>query len=310
MHALIAKFNTTGNVADAPRSGHPKTVLNDYNRDAVVTAFTASPHKSTRRASCELQISATSIRRILHDIGMKPYRPRILHALNEDDPDRRAQFCQTFLQFYNDSPEIVDHILWSDEATFKTNGHVNRHNCVYWSEENPHEIIEKELNVPGITVWGGITSAGLVGPFFFESTVTGALYLKMLQEKVWSVISQREHIGELYFQQDGAPPHYATIVRNWLDDNFPNRWIGCRGPVEWPPRWPDLSPPDFFLWGVLKNAVYAHKPRTVGQLKEFIQLEWKKISPDTCTKVCHSVVRRFSDCSAAAGRYFEHLYDE
>ena len=50
----------------------PKTVPNDYYRDAVVTAFTASPHKSTRRASCELQISATSIRRILHDIGMKP----------------------------------------------------------------------------------------------------------------------------------------------------------------------------------------------------------------------------------------------
>ena len=234
-----------------------KTVLNDYNRDAVVTAFTASPHKSTRRASCELQISATSIRRIIHDIGMKPYTPRILHALNEDDPDRRAQFCQTFLQFYNDSPEIVDHILWSDKATFKTNGHVNRHNCVYWSEENPHEIIEKELNVPGITVWGGITSAGLVGPFFFESTVTGASYLKMLQEKVWSVISQREHIGELYFQQDGAPPHYATIVRNWLDDSFPNRWIGRRGPVEWRPRSPDLSPPDFFLRGEMKNAIKA-----------------------------------------------------
>ena len=73
----------------------------------------------------------------------------------------------------------------------------------------------KELNVPGVTVWGGITSAGLVGPFFFESTVTGALYLKMLQEKVWSVISQREDIDELYFQQDGAPPHFASIVRNW-----------------------------------------------------------------------------------------------
>ena len=32
-----AKFNKTGSVADAPRSGRPKTVLNDYNRDAVVT---------------------------------------------------------------------------------------------------------------------------------------------------------------------------------------------------------------------------------------------------------------------------------
>ena len=50
MNALIANFNTTGSVADAPRSSCPKTVLNDYNRDAVVTAFSARPHKSTRRA--------------------------------------------------------------------------------------------------------------------------------------------------------------------------------------------------------------------------------------------------------------------
>jgi hypothetical protein len=35
-----------------------------------------------------------------------------------------------------------------------------------------------------------------------------------------------------WFQQDGAPPHYTRVVRDWLDDNFQN-WIGRRGRVEW-----------------------------------------------------------------------------
>lgn len=50
----------------------------------------------------------------------------------------------------------------------------------------------------------------------------------------------------LFFQQDGAPPHYAMPVRNWLNERFPGKWIGRRGAIEWPPRSPDLTPLDFF----------------------------------------------------------------
>ncbi|UYV74068.1 hypothetical protein LAZ67_11002026 [Cordylochernes scorpioides] len=34
--------------------------------------------------------------------------------------------------------------MWTDEAIFKLNGHINRHNCVYWSSENSQVEIEKE----------------------------------------------------------------------------------------------------------------------------------------------------------------------
>jgi hypothetical protein len=32
-----------------------------------------------------------------------------------------------------------------------------------------------------------------------------------------------------YLQQDGAPPHYHRLVRAYLDDTLPGRWIGRRG---------------------------------------------------------------------------------
>ncbi len=45
------------------------------------------------------------------------------------------------------------------------------------------------------------------------------------------------------FQQDGAPPHWGSHVRRFMDATLPNRWIGRDGPTPWPPRSSDISPP-------------------------------------------------------------------
>ncbi|CAF5164824.1 unnamed protein product, partial [Rotaria sp. Silwood1] len=52
-----------------------------------------------------------------------------------------------------------------------------------------------------------------------------------------------------------SPPHYAQSVRQFLDKKFPNWWIGRREPIDWPPRSPDLTPTDFFLWAIIKDCV-------------------------------------------------------
>ena len=35
------------------------------------------------------------------------------------------------------------------------------------------------------------------------------------------------------------------------------QWIGRVGPIPWPPRSPNLTPLDFFVWGFLKQEVYC-----------------------------------------------------
>ena len=179
----------------------------------------------------------------MSDIGLKPFRPVQLHALNEDDPDRCLQFCEIFLQYSIENPHIFNKIIQSDEAQFKLNGRVTRDNWVYWSDTNPHE-----LNVPGITVWAGICNDGLIGPFFFDGTVKAQNYLEMLQQQFLPAAENLVNLSEFHFQQDGATPHYGLIVGQWLNNKFPDRWLGRRGPIEWPARSPDLTPLDFFLW--------------------------------------------------------------
>lgn len=307
IYQLISKFERLGTVTDSPRSGPPFTERNEQNRDLVAAAFIENRQLSQRRAAVELGISRRSLGRIMDDLGLKPYRPRRLQALNGDDPDRRLQFCETFLAYVNEDPDVVNKIIWTDEAQFKLNGRVNRHNCVYWSDSNPHEILTSEVNSPGVTVWAGICSTGLIGPFFFDGTVDSVKYLAMLQEQFLPAATNLIDVNNFHFQQDGAPPHYGLNVRQWLDSTFPGRWLGRRGPIEWPARSPDLSPPDFFLWGVLKDRVFAQKPRTIASLKDTIRKECEKITPAICHKVTNSVVRRYDNCIQANGHQFEHL---
>ena len=74
----------------------------------------------------------------------------------------------------------------------------------------------------------------------------------------------------IIFQQDGAPPHWGLHVRQFLNQTFPDRWIGRDGPIPWPPRSPDITPLDFFLWGYVKDIMYRTKIQDITDLKQRI----------------------------------------
>nr|CAI5869391.1 unnamed protein product [Callosobruchus analis] len=81
----------------------------------------------------------------------------LVQQLYVDDSDRRLQFCEWIQEMVIREPGFMGSIIWSDEAQFKLNGTVNRHNCVYWCEESPHITIEKAVNLPGVNVWCGLS---------------------------------------------------------------------------------------------------------------------------------------------------------
>jgi hypothetical protein len=63
-------------------------------------------------------------------------------------------------------------------------------------------------------------------------------------------------------------PHATPRMRAWQKSKafFDDRIISK---ALWPPKSPDLSPPDiFFLCGVLKGKAYANKPRIIQELEK------------------------------------------
>ncbi|KAJ8933703.1 hypothetical protein NQ318_012257, partial [Aromia moschata] len=60
-----------------------------------------------------------------------------------------------------------------------------RQNCRYWAEENPHWMRELHTQRSQKTnVWAGIIQDIIVGPFFFDDTLNGARYLRLLQHEL------------------------------------------------------------------------------------------------------------------------------
>ena len=160
-------------------------------------------------------------------------------------------------------------MFFSDEATFHVSGKVNKHNIRIWGSQNPCEILERERDSPKINVWCGLMHNQIIGSFVFaESTITANIYLDMLKHYI--VPQLEEFQPRVVFQQDGAPPHWGLIVRDFLNETFPNRWIGRNGPTPWPPRSPDTTPLDFFLWGYVRDRVYRTPVRDVETLQSRI----------------------------------------
>jgi hypothetical protein len=57
-------------------------------------------------------------------------------------------------------------------------------------------------------------------------------------------------------------PHFHTSVPVLLNRVLPQRWIwraanGDNNLLPWPPRSPDLTPCDFYLWGFVRDSVYV-----------------------------------------------------
>jgi len=58
-----------------------------------------------------------------------------------------------------------------------------------------------------------------------EGNLTAQIYEAMLREQIISAIQEiaGRNLDNIYFQQDGIPPHYGVNIRQYLDEIFPDR---------------------------------------------------------------------------------------
>ena len=311
----IRRFSDTGSVRDNSRSGRPKSTITPEKTEEVLLTYVETPRTSTRRAAQLTGIDDRSVRRILKAHNYFPYKCHSVQELLEGDLEKRMRYCDQVRMKIDEQPDFLTKLVFSDEATFYLNGAVNKHNDRLWTDENPYWIRETHTQTPQkVNVWCGMVGDNIIGPFFIQGNLNGERYLELLQTEIVPAIQNLfpgEEFGEVWFQQDGAPPHYSVIVRDYLNVTFPNRWIG-RGVVgvlaiAWPPRSPDLTPLDFFLWGYLKDRVYKVMPANVEELKQSIRNEIQLIPVEMIRNAIEAAYVRMGICEVEGGSHFEHL---
>ncbi len=302
------KFRETGSVT---RRQYERTrpVLTETKMDEILEFFLINPKTSLYRAAQQLQMSETSLRRAVRkELKIYPYKIQILEAKQPGDKEKRLDFALETLALIHLDDSVLRNVWISDEAYFCLSGTVNKQNMRFWGLENPHIVHQQPLHDAKLLVWCAMSEHGIIGPYFFDATVNSERYRGMLNTFFFPELrALRIPLATAWFQQDGATAHCSNQNLQLLVSKFGERLISRRTQRPWPPRSPDLSTCDFFLWGYLKSKVYANGPNSLQDLRRNIEQEIRGISRETRQKVVGNFVWRLQECVRTQGGHLEHI---
>jgi hypothetical protein len=115
-------------------------------------------------------------------------------------------------------------------------------------------------------------------------------------------VLEKDKFSYSWFQQDVATAHTANNSMKLLNEIFGERVISRH---LWPPRLPNLTPPDFYLWGAAKSALYRDRTRTLNELKTAITAYIRSILQAELQKVLGNKIKRVQACIDARGHHFQ-----
>lgn len=301
----LNEFGTLENV----RNNRP--VIETVNEINVLAQIHINPESSQRKIALECNLSKSGVQKILKKHKYHAFKVKPVQKLHPGDNQRRLEFCHWFRDQLREDPDFSTKILWSDETTFTNSGMFNTRNKHFYAVENPYLIQEVRPQIRfSINIWCGLLDDQLIGPYFIPGYLTGLSYANFLQNDFEIMLDDLPLVtlrNLRWFQQDGAGPHNARNVRQYLDERFPDSWIGTNGPVRWPPRSPCLNPLDYFLWGFMKNKVYDRPVQNVEYLQAKLTEAFQSITPVNIRNAVRNMDRRTSLCIEHMGTHFEQF---
>ncbi|KAJ8936845.1 hypothetical protein NQ318_000582 [Aromia moschata] len=94
------------------------------------------------------------------------------------------------------------------------NGTVNRRNCRYWADVNPHWVMEAHTQYPQkVNVWFGIVGNRVVGPYFFDVFVLQFREIVYLTE-THKITILRWLVTETHGEHERRPKLFAYFKKN------------------------------------------------------------------------------------------------
>uniref|UniRef100_A0AAZ3QU63 Transposase Tc1-like domain-containing protein n=1 Tax=Oncorhynchus tshawytscha TaxID=74940 RepID=A0AAZ3QU63_ONCTS len=230
----IQRFNWTGSTQNRPHHGRPKK-LSARAQHHIQWLSLGSRRMSAASIAAEVEgvggqpVSAQTIRRTLHQIGLHGCRPRRKPILKMMHKKPRKQFAE---DKQTKDIDYWNHVLWSDETKINLFGSdgVKR----VWRQ--PGEKYKDKCVLPGVgsvMVRGCMSAAGTGELQFIDRTMNANLYCDILKQ---SIIPSLRRLGRrAVFQHDNDPKHTSKTTTALLK----KRRVKV---MDWPNMSPDLNP--------------------------------------------------------------------
>ncbi|GFU69868.1 transposable element Tcb1 transposase [Trichonephila clavipes] len=129
------------------------------------------------------------------------------------------------------------------------------------------KIYVLQLNMVVVPSWFGVVW------LFIDGIMDHKLYIDIHNNNLKESAKKLGLDGNFIFQQDYDSKHTARNVKMWC-------LFHCKQQLHSPPQSPDINVIEN-LWATLEIAVQKHQIRNKAHLKQALQEEWDKISPNT-----------------------------
>ena len=273
-----------GSIELSTSPGRSRTIRTKESIKKVKHRLNRKKKVTSRKLAVELNISRTSVRRILkNDLLFRPYKIIVEPLLTDEHKEKRKKFSNCVRTRFR--KEDTMKILFSDEKLFDIDGIYNSQNDHIWAvsrvEADKRGGVKQKRKFPEkVMIWLSVCSKGMSPIVIFdEGTIDHARYIR----EVLPVALKYENdiLGTYWtFQQDGAMPHVHHLTQQWCKDNFPS----FIDKDHWPPNSPDLNPLDYSIWDKLAHAVNWDKitskntriiegKRAVGKIRQQVVFE-------------------------------------
>ncbi|GFV57860.1 transposable element Tcb2 transposase [Trichonephila clavipes] len=170
--------------------------------------------------SCNVSVSAQTVRNVLHNAGLKARTPRNNPYISEVNRKRRLEFAMNIRK------------IWRKNKT----------------ASEPKNVLPTLKHGGGnVIVWRCVAHNGAGNLAFIDIKMNALAYIDVLRHNLLDSAKKLSLENTFTFQQDNDPKHTTIVTKTWMFYHAPRR-------LETPPQSPDLNPIEN-LWMHLDTEV-------------------------------------------------------
>jgi hypothetical protein len=83
----------------------------------------------------------------------KTYGIQMVQQSSDEEHRTRLDFCLRLKDLMSSGDHFLEKVQFTDEATFRVSGAVNRRNARIWESEDPHTYVEHQRDSPKFNVF-------------------------------------------------------------------------------------------------------------------------------------------------------------
>jgi len=278
VHRYLEEWRTKTPVKDLKGQGRPKK-LDSGDQKFIRKLLREKPLSTVKDVVNALHssrgkvVSASTAKRMLHDMNLNFSKPQIVPELSEAQKTKRVQWCKQHKKMK------FDGVFFSDETYIE----LGCGNSGLWHKKGQRAKREKRKFPVKMMFWGAISTREKAPLIAVVGTMNTERYIELLRDKFFAWVTANR-VEMSVFQQDNASCHVSKRAKQFFADHD----VGL---LEWPANSPDLNPIEN-IWGILKESVRKRNPQTKEDLEQFAQEEWVRIPQKTIKKTIMSVPKR------------------